>query len=340
MKAFGLEPRHIQSIKEILAKVFNYQEKVKVFIFGSRVKGNHREFSDIDLAIKATSKKIKDKIPHLQDLLVESNIPFKVDAVAWEDIAKEYFQEINKTKRYFWSSSEIDETTPWRICPLGQHWVCYHDRVSKLGTPHDVDGHCRLNPSRKNLLIADEIEIIPHNELFKKASRPSANDLNFKELGNKYDDLIAGWTAFWNDMFQPSEPLPPNVVKALMASESGFKLKGIGKNRRTHKVGPARGLIQITEESLKILKNHRGELKDFFIHLENNDLYDPNKNLCAGIRWLFHKRNLLVNRKKKSPTWRDVIIDYKGLAQQLARGGKKAEDTIKIFDEYLDSLEK
>ena len=39
---------------------------------------------------------------------------------------------------------------------------------------------------------------------------------------NKYDVLIRGWVRYWNEIFQPKNPLDPNLVKALMATESSF----------------------------------------------------------------------------------------------------------------------
>lgn len=44
-----------------------------------------------------------------------------------------------------------------------------------------------------------------------------------KHYNGQYDPLIAEWTQYWNDILKPHEPLDPNLVKALIYTESGFK---------------------------------------------------------------------------------------------------------------------
>lgn len=100
--------------------------------------------------------------------------------------------------------------------------------------------------------------------------------------GNKYDLLIAGRTKFWNDVLKPEDPLSPDFVKALIATESSFNLV---KDQSSND-GPARGLIQITESSRKILQNLRGELRNHQIELSVEESRDPVANIGAGIRWL------------------------------------------------------
>lgn len=68
--------------------------------------------------------------------------------------------------------------------------------------------------------------------------------------------MIAGWTKYWNEVLLPKDNLDPNLVKALIATESGFnpdaKIK-VGK-----KAGYARGLMQVTDWALNILKDEGG----------------------------------------------------------------------------------
>ncbi len=61
--------------------------------FGSRVKGAHREYSDLDLCYQAD---IPDSvIAQLMDDFEQSDLPFKVDIVAWKRCSPE-FQQIIK----------------------------------------------------------------------------------------------------------------------------------------------------------------------------------------------------------------------------------------------------
>lgn len=68
--------KHIAIIKEILAPYPN-----TFFIFGSRAKSTHKKFSDLDLCYK---KDIPDLvIAEIADAFDKSDLPFKVDFVAW-----------------------------------------------------------------------------------------------------------------------------------------------------------------------------------------------------------------------------------------------------------------
>jgi len=98
-----------------------------------------------------------------------------------------------------------------------------------------VDGHCRKNPNRHEIFVADEIHEISAKHFRNLKSKPTADAMGFPQ-GNQYDDLIGGWTQFWNDIFKLKIPLDPNLIKALVASESGFDLKAKAES----KVGIAR----------------------------------------------------------------------------------------------------
>lgn len=79
---FGLSEDIIKGIQS----VFENNSKVdKVFIFGSRAKGNYRPGSDIDLAIKGTEITEKD-ILNLHIKLSELDIPYKVDLLNYHTI--------------------------------------------------------------------------------------------------------------------------------------------------------------------------------------------------------------------------------------------------------------
>ena len=71
-----IEPRHFEIVKGILAK-YPYT----FYAFGSRVKGNPRRFSDLDICFF-------EDIPwsiraHIDEDFDESDLPFKVDVIDW-----------------------------------------------------------------------------------------------------------------------------------------------------------------------------------------------------------------------------------------------------------------
>lgn len=168
---------------------------------------------------------------------------------------------------------------PWRKCPLGEHWVSEHPREVSVSEKNPdgitiVDGHCRENPSRHEIFVADEIYEISNEHCKDLKNKPTADAMKFPS-GNKYDDLIAGWTQFWNEVFDPETPLDPNLMKALIASEFGFNLGAKAQS----KAGVAKGLIQITEQTRKILADQKGELSDFLVKLSKKEVADPNTHL-------------------------------------------------------------
>jgi predicted nucleotidyltransferase len=204
---------------------------------------------------------------------------------------------------------------PWRLCSAGEHWVRTHKENISPSKKHPKGSvtvrhaHCAKNPSGKDQLYPDEIREISKIHFDKVKERPCPNDLGFHGRGNKYDSLIAGWVKYWNDILSPKELLNPNLVKALLASESDFfavKL-AIKKNQNS-----GRGLMQILNVTRKILGDEKGELKQHFINVTRENLNDPSINICAGIRWLFHKRRLASSKLGREATWEEAIYEFKG----------------------------
>ena len=332
MRSYGLKQSEIQEIKKLLQKYFGDLDDAKAYLFGSRSKGNYKPFSDIDIAIKSNSPEISKKIAVFKEAWEQSKLPYKVDITSWKDLYKPYLAEIRKTKKDFWHPEE-KEVHPWRACPYGQHWVVKHPRYPVGRQIQDVDGHCRKNPSGKDRLQGDEIDFISKVLPFQEATPLPCPYQGKAKISNanEYDILIAGWCKYWNDIFKPQSPIDPNFVKALIESETHFRAKTITPNKKKS-VGPARGLIQITEESWRILKNNRGEIKDFYVELTKEELLEPSKNICAGIRWVFRKKEMLQKRIKTEPTWTEVMLEYKGLYAQYKKNGKEAN---KIYNNFM-----
>lgn len=78
---FGLEARHLEFVMNTLRK--NIPDKsTKFYIFGSRAKGSHREYSDIDIAVDSNGQKLDENV--LGALLLEFEdwtLPYEVDVV-------------------------------------------------------------------------------------------------------------------------------------------------------------------------------------------------------------------------------------------------------------------
>jgi len=58
---------------------------IRVWAFGSRVKGNTRPSSDLDLVVFSKPSQ-RSQVFALQEALEESNLPFNVDLLIWDEI--------------------------------------------------------------------------------------------------------------------------------------------------------------------------------------------------------------------------------------------------------------
>src|SRR6478609_6176004 len=105
---FGLSENTIESIQ----KVFEENRKVdEVIIFGSRAKGNYREGSDIDLAVKGRNISFDD-ILKLLGKLDELNLPYKIDLIDYATIKdKDVVEHIDRVGIVFYER--------WRKYKLG-----------------------------------------------------------------------------------------------------------------------------------------------------------------------------------------------------------------------------
>ena len=67
------------------------------------------------------------------------------------------------------------------------------------------------------------------------------------------------------------------------------------------------------------------KLRDFLIDIDQKDAIDPNLNICAGVRWLFHKKKLLEHKLKRSASSQEAVMEYKSYTKELKLGAKKKE---------------
>lgn len=322
-----------EKFREIFSKHFNNKDKIKFYFFKKIANQDMQNTIVVKSRQKIDTQKFDEIRSKVRDDLKNSKLTF----ARYSEFVGKIIPSSKVYKIPFFDTEDIEVTNPWRVCPVGQHWVKRHAKQLSSGLVTDHDGHCRKNRSKKDILNGDEIELISHSELFNNPKiKVSTNNLKFMANGNKFNHLISGWTAYWNDIFKLENPLHPNYVKALIASESSFIIESKAQNKAQH-IGLARGLIQITEETFRVLTNPKGELKDHIIDIELDDLWDPNINICVAIRWLFRKRETTKALLKREPTWLEVLMDYKG------RLKSKTAESIRIKKElkkHLDDMEK
>lgn len=318
-------------IKQLLESIFLKDDNISFFF----LKKSKFQFQ---IPFKTKKEVSAKKISSIQEQL-QKETGVQWEFIQWSKFIGKIVPESKVYKAPFLDTRDIEIKNSWRVCSIGEHWVRRHPKQLRTGQITDHDGHCRKNPSKKDLLKGDEMELIATSDLFLNPKvKVSKNNIKMPlvtlEKQNQYDDLISGWTAYWNDVFQLKNPLHPNYVKALMATESTFNPKAKAPNPK--QIGLARGLMQLTERTTRWAKDLKiREYRDHYIDLEYEDLWDPNKNIAFGVRHLFRKRETAKNRLKRDPTWLEVVTDYKGM---LKSNSKEAQKVKKDLTEYLELM--
>lgn len=187
------------------------------------------------------------------------------------------------------------------------------------------------HPRRLKGTYLDRSEI---EEIFEKYNRknidfPTKRKLPYKN-SDKYDELIAVWTDYFNKKFNSNPPLDPDVVKALISSESGFD--------ENPKNPQAIGIAQITRETLKASLDPNGEVKEFiFREIRQKDLKIPAVSIPMAVRWLFRKRRLAEGKLGRTPDAEEIILEYKGLLKSKT---SYKDSALKKFRKDYESLKK
>lgn len=76
---------------EIIIDILNkYVPNCEVRAYGSRYKGDSKEYSDLDLAIVGKEKLDRKLLMDLREAFEESNLPFRVDVLDWNGISEEF----------------------------------------------------------------------------------------------------------------------------------------------------------------------------------------------------------------------------------------------------------
>ncbi len=96
---FGLSEEQYSLLNHLVIKPLQ-SRGADVYIFGSRARGQHHPFSDIDLLYQeAPDKKISmADIAKMKEDAENSNLPIKVDLVSATSLAQSYRQSVDESK--------------------------------------------------------------------------------------------------------------------------------------------------------------------------------------------------------------------------------------------------
>lgn len=82
-----IKPQELTIIKQILTQ---YVPGTEARVFGSRVQGRAKKFSDIDIALVGEEKLPPLTMALLRQAFEESDLPFRVDILDWLSISAEF----------------------------------------------------------------------------------------------------------------------------------------------------------------------------------------------------------------------------------------------------------
>lgn len=167
----------------------------KVWAYGSRVKYSAKPNSDLDLVAFASAKQ-NPNIEDLKDALVESDLPFSVDLLVWDNISEQF--QTNIKAQYVELQSDEVEALPseWRVVVLSDLTKKIGDGLH--GTPkYSDDGKYYFingnNLSQRNITFNDRTKRVNKSE-FEKYKK----ELSDRTILVSINGTI-GNVAFYND---------------------------------------------------------------------------------------------------------------------------------------------
>ena len=97
--------------------------------------------------------------------------------------------------------------------------------------------------------------------------------------------------------------------------------------------------MQIIGKTHQFLKGAQKELRDHFVCVSTIELIDASCNICAGVRWLFRKRETATALLKRSATWEETVEDYKAILALRLNNKPYNPEPMDHFREYFKLLQ-
>lgn len=98
MITFGLSEAQFKLLTDLVINPLK-NKGAMVFVFGSRARGDHHLFSDIDIFFVESAEVIsKAEISKIKEVVEESKLAIAVDLVSKKDLAKSYLKKIETEK--------------------------------------------------------------------------------------------------------------------------------------------------------------------------------------------------------------------------------------------------
>ncbi len=95
----GLNKENLFLIEQILHNSLSDKNEWSVSVFGSRRRGDHKKYSDLDLWIESSPTLSSNDLEELKEKFEESDLPIKIDLVTPETVIPDYRTNIVYEKR-------------------------------------------------------------------------------------------------------------------------------------------------------------------------------------------------------------------------------------------------
>jgi hypothetical protein len=128
-------------------------------------------------------------------------------------------------------------------------------------------------------------------------------------------------------------PTPHVLVREFLKADNyGFRI-----DPKTNKI--ARGIMQVRNTTRKYLADTKVELKNYLVVLTKEQLLNSSDNICAGVRWLFIKKETATNKLKHKATWINTIEDYKGYLGMILDNQDYNHTPMEKLDKFYKILQ-
>lgn len=94
---FGLTENELDYFQRELVKPLN-KLGATVWVFGSRARGDHQKYSDLDVLVESSSRDLTATLSNIREEFEEGNFPYKVDIVALSELAESYRENALKDR--------------------------------------------------------------------------------------------------------------------------------------------------------------------------------------------------------------------------------------------------
>lgn len=85
-----LTPAHRELVLKLIER---HLPNTTVWVYGSRAKGTARRYSDLDMVVFSTPEQ-KHEVYELREAFEESDLPFRVDLFAWDQVPESFKENI------------------------------------------------------------------------------------------------------------------------------------------------------------------------------------------------------------------------------------------------------